>query len=239
MNYKYCSDENFEDFASGRVIINKHGCSNFPVRLAQEIYCRCLNYLDNANDICIYDPCCGGGYLLTILGFLNSDSLKSIICSDVDEEVLKTARQNLKLLSISGLEERLKHLQSLYTQFKKNSHMEAITSAEKLINMLRKYEIYPDTAVFQADVTNIESLKYKNFKADIVFTDVPYGSLVSWRGNTDNAINNLLDSMIPVLKPTSVVAICSDKQQKITSAKYIRLEKQQIGKRKFEIVKLS
>jgi hypothetical protein len=48
----------------------------------------------------------------------------------------------------------------------------------------------------------------------------------------------LLENLIPVLKPDSVVAICSDKKQKIKNDKYQRLEKHQIGKRKFEILAL-
>lgn len=71
MVYKYCKNENYEDLASGKVILHRTGYPNFPVRLAQEIFFRCLNYLDNSDSICIYDPCCGGGYLLTVLGFLN------------------------------------------------------------------------------------------------------------------------------------------------------------------------
>ena len=33
MKYKYCENDNFEDFASGRVIYGGTGVPNFPVRL--------------------------------------------------------------------------------------------------------------------------------------------------------------------------------------------------------------
>lgn len=36
MVYRYCEKENFEDLASGRVILHRGGYPNFPVRLAQE-----------------------------------------------------------------------------------------------------------------------------------------------------------------------------------------------------------
>lgn len=59
MVYKYCENRNFEDLASGRVILHRTGYPNFPVRLAQEIFCRCLDHCGVPDHICIYDPCCG------------------------------------------------------------------------------------------------------------------------------------------------------------------------------------
>jgi len=95
MQYKYCDNDNFEDFASGRVMIHKSGYPNFPVRLAQEIFCRCVDYFKDKNNIFIYDPCCGSGYMTTAIGLLDHKLLKSIICSDCDDEALKIAKQNL------------------------------------------------------------------------------------------------------------------------------------------------
>lgn len=235
MQYKYCQNQNFEDFASGRVMIHKSGLSNFPVRLAQEIYCRCLSYLKNKDEVCIYDPCCGGGYLSASVGFLNPDSLRTIICSDFDSEALKIAKQNLDLLTMVGLESRLSQLQNLYAQFGKKSHSDAMESAKRLIDLLKEYDRIPETDIFQADILSKDVLQNRAFKADIVLTDVPYGNLVSWQGNKDEAMNGLLDNLIPILKSGSIVAVCSDKQQHISSDKYIRLERHQIGKRKFEL----
>src|SRR5690554_7951621 len=95
MEYKFSPKGNYEDFSCGRVIIHKTGMPNFPVRLAQEIYCRCLSYIDKDKDIRIYDPCCGGGYLLTVLGLINMNSIKEIYASAVDETALKLAKSNL------------------------------------------------------------------------------------------------------------------------------------------------
>ena len=237
MQYDYCQNENFEDFASGRVILHKYNYPNFPVRLAQEIYCRCLSYIKNKTDICIYDPCCGSGYMLTTIGFLNINSLKTIVCSDFNGHALEIAGKNLNLLNISGLQERINHLQSLYMQFEKISHLQAIESAKRLMKLLDEERII-DTMTFKADILSKNILENKNFKADIVFTDIPYGHLVSWQEDEDDSINNFLENLISVIKQGSVVAVCSDKRQRIRSDKYVRLEKQQIGKRKFEILTL-
>ena len=63
MAYKYEIDhQNYEDYASGRVLYNQQGTTDFPVRLASEIFLRCLNILQNdgfGGPYTIFDPCCG------------------------------------------------------------------------------------------------------------------------------------------------------------------------------------
>ena len=53
MEYKYGKNDNYEDFSSGRVLYHVRGMTNFPVRLAQEIYGRCLRYSPKKKDICL------------------------------------------------------------------------------------------------------------------------------------------------------------------------------------------
>ena len=239
MEYRYCKNRNFEDFACGRVIYHRVGMTNFPVRLAQEIYGRCLSYLQNKEDVCIYDPCCGGGYLLTVLGLLNMGSISKIIGSDIDNEAVDLARKNLSLLTEDGLGERIKQLERYYAEFGKMSHKEAIKSGKRILNGIKNYATKPTISVFQGDILSKDYLKIKELKADIIITDVPYGDLVSWQGTSQGPINILLDNLIPILKPNSVVAICSDKSQKIRVDEFRRLERQRVGKRKFEILTLS
>jgi len=236
MEYKYCENKNFEDFACGRVIYYKSGMTNFPVRLAQEIYGRCVSYLQKKDDICIYDPCCGGGYLLTVLGFLNMGSINMLIGSDISNEAVELAWHNLSLLTEEGLEKRIRQLDNYYSEFGKQSHKEAIDSAKRLMHIVKKYDKKPTISVFKGDILAKETLTAKDFKADIVITDVPYGNLVSWQGAGQDPINVLIENLMPILKPESVVAICSDKRQKMAVENFKRLERQRVGKRKFEIL---
>ena len=59
MEYKYTKNDNYEDFASGRVLYHVGGEPTFPVRLALEIYERCLLYSNKKTEISLYDCCCG------------------------------------------------------------------------------------------------------------------------------------------------------------------------------------
>lgn len=235
MQYKYCRDENFEDLSSGRVIIHRSGTTNFPVRLSQEIFCRCMSYIKSSENLTVYDPCCGGGYLLTVLGFLNPFKISGLIGSDIDENAVQLAGDNLAVLSAEGIKKRKEHLLSLYEQHNKQTYADTIKSAERLSVLAEQLNI--KTRVFIADALKYD---YSNadFKADIIITDVPYGNLTSWQGE-GSEINSLLKNLIPCLKPDSVLAVCSDKSQKINNHSFKRLEKQLIGKRKFEILKLA
>lgn len=237
MQYKYVKNDNYENFSSGRVLLHKSGYPNFPVRLAQEIFCRCLSYLSKKDDLSVYDPLCGGGYLLTVLGLLNPLAVSHIIGSDIDEDAVKLAGDNFNMLTVNGMEKRKEHLRSLNDRYKKQNYSEAIKSAGLLSDIVAAMNI--KTYAFLADALKSD-YRNLNIRADVIITDVPYGNLVSWQANDElSRINSLLDNIIPCLNTGAVVAVCSDKAQKIKNKNYTRLEKQQIGKRKFEILKLN
>lgn len=232
MNYKYAVNQNYEDFASGRVLYNAKNVPNYPVRLINEMYGRCLSYSVKKENICLYDCCCGGGYSLTVLGFLNQSSISSIIGSDIDKNMLTTAERNLSLLTREGLLRRKHELQEMYKKYSKDSHREAQISADKLSTLLKKTI---SVAIFQADALNLTP---QIFSPDIIITDIPYGNLVEWHGN-DNCLDKLIDSLKNIASKNTILAVSMDKGQKITQTSIKRLEHQVIGKRKFEIFTLN
>lgn len=235
MNYKYFDNNNFEDYSSGRVIYHKTGMPNFPVRLAGEIFCRCLQYI-NKKEITLYDPCCGSGYLVTVLGLLNLQIIKAIYASDISEDAINLANKNLSLLSEDGLNIRKKQIEQMITQFGKPSHIESLKSVNKFIDLVKRVNSSIAVNVFKADILTPNALKNKDFIADIVITDIPYGNLVSWSDNSIEAVNVLLESLLPVLSDNSVVAVITDKRQKVNHEKFKRMEKFKVGKRLITIM---
>ena len=230
MEYKYTKNDNYEDFASGRVLYHVGGEPTFPVRLALEIYERCLSYSNKKTEISLYDCCCGGAYMLTILGLLKSTSISMLYGSDINSESITLAKDNLGLLTKSGIDRRRDELETLYQKYKKVSHMEAIQSIDRIEQRLTK-EV--KTSVFNRNVLEISDLP---FIPDIIITDVPYGNMVEWDEGS-GGINQMMNALSSVCGSETIICICMDKKQKIQTDKYQRLERQLVGKRKFEIYK--
>ncbi len=222
-------NDNYEDFASGRVIYHKSGLPNFPVRLAGEIFQRALSYLEK-DRINLYDPCCGNAYLLTVLGLLNYNKVKQIIASDIDIEALKMARINLSLLTEKGLLERKKQIENMLKKYGKPSHNEALKSIERFLKMIKTNKEEIDIRVFQSDILNKTTLEPKKFNVDMVITDVPYGNLVTW-SDDDSSIMTLLEHIKVKLNKNAVVAVITNKKEKMNHRLYKRIEKFKIGKR--------
>jgi tRNA G10 N-methylase Trm11 len=231
MEYKFTQNENYEDYASGRVIYHMGGKPTFPVRLALEMYERCLQLSKKKKDITLYDCCCGGAYMLTVLGLMKGDSITKIYGSDIDLKSIKLAEDNLGLLTESGIKKRRDELEDLYTKYGKLSHMEALQSIDR-IEKMRSKDV--KTGVFSRNVLEVCDL---SFIPDIIITDVPYGNQVEWNEGS-GGINQMMDALSGVSGRETIICVCMDKKQKIQTEIYQRLAKQVVGKRKFEIYKL-
>jgi len=235
MEYKYAKNQNYEDFASGRVLYHMGGEPTFPVRLALEIYERCRQYSAKKKDITIYDCCCGGAYMLTVLGILKADTIARIYASDIDPGSIKLANDNLGLLTDAGLKKRRNELEALYKNYGKQSHREALESLERIEKLISDNLITANitTDVFIRNATEPGKL---SFVPDIIITDVPYGNMTNWN-ESSGGVNQLMDALFEICGQDTIICICTDKKQKIQTQRYQRLEKQLVGKRKFEIFK--
>src|SRR5512147_836937 len=105
MQYKYeTENQDYSDFASGRVFYSIPGHPAFPVRLASEIFQRCLAHREtiyqNSTPCTLYDPCCGTAYHLSVLGVLHGKHIHQIVGSDIDDKAIALARRNLGLLNL-------------------------------------------------------------------------------------------------------------------------------------------
>ena len=185
--------------------------------------------MNKEEDLVIYDPCCGGGYALTILGYFQNRYISKIYGSDIDEDMVAHAKKNTSLLTSAALKKRKTEIEELYNSFGKESHKEALGSCDKVSAMLEKEVI---VEIFQADCT----MPLPNILPDIIITDVPYGNLVEWEQGK-NSIDDMLEQLWRISHENTILAVCMDKKQKINCEKWERLEKQNIGKRKFEILK--
>jgi SAM-dependent methyltransferase len=239
MSYKFATGQSdYSDFSSGRVFYSLPGHPAFPVRLASEIFQRCLATRATTAPCVLYDPCCGAAYQLSVLACLHGDRIGEVIGSDIDAKAVALAAQNLALLSADGLERRARQITGMLAQYGKASHQEALASARRLRERLAGQPA-PTTSVFQASALDGAALRqyFDGRTVDIVLTDVPYGQHSQWQDADGNPIHAMLEALLGVLSPASVVAISCDKGQKAAHEKYQRLEHFQVGKRRVVILR--
>lgn len=240
MVYEFEKDhKNYEDYGSGKVLFNQKGTTGFPVRLACEIFQRCKKHLALKKieaPYTIFDPCCGGGYLLTTLGFLHGALLSRIYASDIDENAVNLAKKNLSLLTASGIHIRKEQIGEMIAAFGKKSHQEAYESAGRLEKEILGKKISILTECHQVDILNIKDYGMKDITVDLIITDVPYGNIVQWSHNGNFVMESFLENLLFVLKPTSIVAVIADKKQIIRHSKYKRIEHFKVGKRQVSIL---
>ncbi len=249
MPYHFVTDQrDYTDYASGRVLYNSPGAPVLPVRLASEIFLRCMNVRTKwglTTPVVLFDPCCGSAYHLTALAYLHWEVIAQIVASDIDDRVLAVAARNLSLLTAAGLERREFELGEMLRRYARPSHAEALESVQRLrSHRVKQMHNRPiSTLTFRADSTNPAGLSAHlgNCMPDLVMTDVPYGQHTTWQGMNASDANQsplwwLLETLRPLLGTNAIVAIVADKRQTVKHAEYQRVERFQLGKR--EIVLL-
>ena len=244
MEYRYATERsNYADLASGHVFYSLPGHPAFPIRLASEVYQRCLGLRGQGHSPCtIYDPCCGAAYHLSVIAYLHWDSISRIICSDIDAKAVQMAERNLGLLTPAGMERRIREITAMVRLYDKESHkgaLESIIRMQEQINLLTAVRPI-QTRVFQANASEAASLRegLQDTHIDMVITDIPYSQHSQWEGTGANSPTcAMLEALLEFLSPQSIVAIASDKSQKIAHEKYTRLEKFQLGKRQVSFLR--
>lgn len=241
MQYQFETEpRSFEDLASGRVLFNQAGMTSFPARLASEIFQRCVKHLSAAGQrgpYTIYDPCCGGGHLLAMIGFLHGERIERIVASDIDGRALSLAERNIALLNQPAMQRRTEQLEALVREFGKDSHREAVESARRLRRLIAERLRDLSITCFQADALNPGAVPSgRGWSADVVITDLPYGNLVHWSDDGPGAPERLLEGVLPVLKPHAVVAVIADKEQSVKHERFSRKERFRVGKREVTLL---
>ena len=251
MEYKYTqAHESYEMYAAGGVFYSAPGLTAFPVRLAVEIFRRCQAIRAAQGELgpaVVYDPCCGGAYHLATMAFFNWDQIAGIYASDIDEDALGVAARNLSLLTPAGMDRRIAELTGLLEQYGKASHEASLQHAEQLKKQVADaVQRHPlATHVFRADATDAAAIaaSLPDFRVDIVLTDIPYGRLAGWGPDSralldgGDPIHQLLESLLPVLSSTAVLAVAAAKKDKVAHSSYARVARFQVGARQIVILR--
>ena len=250
MPYRYATEnQDYSDYARGRVLYGQHGHPAYPVRLASEIWQRCVAVLRERGErgpYVLYDPCCGGAYLLTTLVLLFRPEISAVMGSDVDAEALDTARRNLGLLRVQGMEQRIEEIRVMYKAYGKASHAAALESALRLRDRLfagGRTEI--ETRVFWADATDARALQegLAGREVEVLVADLPYGRDSQWKRLREEGppsrspLSQMLEALLAATSARTVLALSADKSQKPAHPGYQRIERFRLGKRQVTLLK--
>lgn len=160
---------------------------------------------------------------------MNRD-IRKIYGSDIDGKMVSYAKKNVSLLTDAGMRKREDEIRQLYDRYGKDSHKEALHSCRRLREMFSQDVL---TEIFEADCTKA----LPQIFPDIIITDVPYGNLVEWDNGEMLSLELMLEWLWEISRGDIVLAVCMDKKQKVNCSKWERLERQNVGKRKFEILR--
>ncbi|WP_329109987.1 rRNA methyltransferase [Micromonospora sp. NBC_01699] len=213
MTYQFVTEQHdYSDLASGAVLRSAPGHPAFPVRLASEVFLRAWHALEEARPLTVWDPCCGSGYLLTVLGLLHRDKIAGLIASDIADDPLRIARANLALLSTRGLRRRTAELDELARRFGRPSYVNAAGAARRLQELLSRSggqdlpHVVGQTDVF--DQRQVAALLAVSPQPRLVLTDVPYGEQTAWQGaGQAEGVPNLLRSLASALPADTMIAM--------------------------------
>jgi hypothetical protein len=236
--YRYALERpDYSDLASGRVLHSASGVPAFPVRLASEVFQTCLALRGGGAPVTLYDPCCGAAYLLCVLAYLHRAQIGALYASDVDERVIALAQRNLTLLTAVGLEQRRAEISSMLDLYGKESHRQALESIPRLEVLLPMPPL--PVRLFQADAADPVILRtaLQGARPDLIITDLPYGQHSAW-GGTAHSAADLLEGLCPVLVPGCLLALATDKSQKVVHPAYKQLRRMKVGKRQVVVLKL-
>lgn len=183
MQYRHAPEANHA--ALDAVLASAPGRPTLPVRLTVELFGRARAHLGSPATVAVWDPCCGAGVSLTVLGLLRP-GISVVVGTDVDPDPLDLARRNLALLAPGGLAARASELDDLAVRHGKDSYTTAAVAAREL-----SPRSTPERLVAVADARDPVTTRavLGDIEPDIVLADLPHGRQTSWfgQGSTDGA----------------------------------------------------
>ncbi|MEU6410934.1 rRNA methyltransferase [Microbispora sp. NPDC046933] len=210
MTYRHATvRDDYAHLASGAVLHSAPGFPAFPVRLASEMFQRAME-LRGGGRATVWDPCCGSGYLLTVIGLLHRRRISAVLASDIDPAAVRLAERNLGLLAQAGLLARAAHLAEQAERLGRASYTAAAEAAHRIARTLCADGGDLPHAACQADVFDADRLRQilGGHRPDIVITDVPYGEQTSWHGpNGADGAAGMLATLGSVVGENTVIAV--------------------------------
>ena len=199
MRFEYVEADSFEDVGSGTVLHSAPGFPGFPARLALELFDR-ARAMTSRERVTLWDPMCGAGGLVAAIALRRRAQLEHVIATDVDAAAVELARRNLALVDSDAL---LKRADELESQGAASTRTQA---ARNLASAVGSPPLPFTTGV--VDVTAAESVAaFSCPPADIVITDIPYGTQTTWNSTTSSPLPTMIEALRSRLPAHAVIVL--------------------------------
>ncbi|MBC3194775.1 rRNA methyltransferase [Pseudonocardia sp. C8] len=174
MQYRHAPDGHFA--ALDAVLVSAPGRPTLPVRLTVELLGRARARLGSPATVAVWDPCCGAGVTLTVLGLL-CPGITALAGTDADPDPLGLARRNLALLGPGGPAARAAELEAMAARHGKESYAGAARAVRALDPLSR-----PEWTVEAADALDPAATRAAlgGVAPDVVLADLPHGRQTTW-----------------------------------------------------------
>ncbi|TCK19921.1 rRNA methyltransferase [Pseudonocardia endophytica] len=209
------------------VLVSAPGRPTLPVRLTLELFGRALSFVgDGTGPVTVWDPCCGAGTTLAVLGLCRGSVLSGLLGSDVDPSPLDLARRNLALLDPGGLDGRARDLDALAARHGKASY----TGAASAVRGLGGAPVSHEVAVADATDPAATAPLVARHRPHVVIADLPHGIRTSWSGS-DDAASELVTALAAVLTPDAVIAMAGLGRKLVLPSGTRALDRLRVGHR--------
>ena len=244
------------------VLVSAPGRPTLPVRLTLELFGRALSFL-GSEPVTVWDPCCGAGTTLTVLGLCRGRALSGLLGTDVDPSPLDLAGRNLALLEPGGLDARAAELEALAARHGKPGYSGSAAAAHRLVAAPVPYELAVADAT---DLAATASLVERHHPY-MVIADLPHGVQTRWSGavpgsdaaapdaaapdavtagdeaerdagaGTGGAASELVAALASVLAPDAVIALAGRGRRLALPRGLRALDRFRVGHRAMAIVR--
>lgn len=225
------------------ILVSAPGRPTLPVRLTLELFGRAHAMLGPA-PVTVWDPCCGAGTTLAVLGLCRGPALSGLVGSDVDPSPLDLARRNLSLLDPGGLDARAAELEELAARHGKPGYSASAAAARRLVAV--PVPVSYELAVADATEVATTAPLVSRHRPQVVIADLPHGIQTWWSGPAGADAGGdppadpapvLLAALASVLTPDAVIALAGRGRKLTLPAGTRALDRFRVGHRAVAIVR--
>ena len=225
----------YELLSPGIFLFSNRNIPRFSPRATKVLFDIVLKHFGTELDT-VYDPMCGNGISACTLQAIFSDSIDTILASDITDTGVAVTGHNLNMITApEWINYRIHMLETQGDPKSERALRHRIKCAELYRDEYQPGVQPTEQKVFKADVFNPNAKVLKFGSIDLIMTDPPYSRECVWdrdEGDVpDNPVIDFLDSMKPFLSGRGAFALMFDRGVPLEFPGYDLVRREDLKKR--------